>query len=369
MKVKRNIIFPIEFDHVEGGMIQSVISLAKFLVKDYNVYFMAYKNAEILKIDERINKLVLQNPWSISISNPFKTFKTYLEVRSLLGKFEKNSTYIFTNNVGSELVFSGFGFFSLPFKRIFVSRGGSYEGKTGWFLKKGFKSVYRFIAISENQKEILKRVGIEESLITKIHNGVPVNEFYTSKKDTNVKNLSIVGYINANKNQILAIEALSELVKFYPELKLNIYGVAFSHSDKIYKEKLQRRIIELGINNSVIFNGFQKDQSIIFANTDILISTSLSEGFGRSVAEAMAYEVPCVGLASSGGLLDIITNNHDGVLIEGNKSELVNALMKLIENTTFREKIISNALTTYNSRFTEHIMCSNYLKFLKENLK
>ncbi len=369
MDIKKNIIFPIEFDHLEGGMIKSVISLAKFLVTDFNVFFLAYKNAEILNIDERINNLILQNPWSISISAPIKTCKTYLEVRGLLDKFEKENTFIFTNNVGSELIFSGFGFFPLPFKRVFVSRGGSYKGKTGWFLKKGFRSVHRFVAISENQKDILMKIGIEESLITKIHNGVPVNEFYTNNKDSSIKNLSIVGYINANKNQILGIEALSELLKFYPELKLNIYGVAFSESDKLYKDKLNKRIIELGLSNNVIFNGFETDQSIIFANTDILISTSLSEGFGRSVAEAMGHEVACVGLATSGGLLDIITNNFDGILIEGKKSELVNALKKLIEDDAFRKKIISNALMTYNTRFTEEIMCNNYLKFLKENLK
>lgn len=365
---KKNIIFPIEFDHFTGGMIHSVVALAKQLKDEYNVYFLAHRGADVFKIDDEIKYLILESPWSISISSPLKTICTYLEVKRLLNSFDYTNTIVFTNNVGSELLFSGFGFFPVPFRRIFVSRGGDYLGKTGWILRKGFKSAYRFIAISESQKNTLIRIGIKSQLISKIHNGVKVwHENVHDSKTIKLYNLSIIGYINSNKNQLLAIDALSELVKLLPELRLNIYGLAFTDSDKEYKKMLEGRIHELGIEDKVVFKGYERNQSEIFNATDILISCSRSEGFGRSVAEAMGYGIPCIGLVSSGGLLDIITNGYDGILIEDDKIELKEAVIRLINDDQFRNTISFNAINTYKLKFTEEIMVNNYIQFLKAN--
>lgn len=361
----KNIIFPIEFDHFTGGMIHSVMTLARSLKNDYNVYIIAYNEAEVFKIDSDINPLELQKPWSISISTPFSTFGTYLEVRKLVKHFKKSETIVFTNNVGSELIFSGFGFFPIDLKRVFVSRGGDYLGKTGWIVRQGFKSVSYFICTSTRQADILKNCGIKSSKIFKIHNGV--ENLRVSEYSFNIEQpvqLAVVGYINSEKNQKLIIEALNLLKNDSNfDFKLNVYGT--STNSKYYEELLDL-IKSYQLCEQVIFHGFTKDKKKIYTNTDILISSSVSEGFGRTVAEAMAFGIPCVGLYESGGLLDIITNSIDGFLIKNDKKELSKTILKICSNENLRNLISQNALLTFQNKFNEKIMVKRYKKFLNE---
>lgn len=365
----RNIIFPIEFNHLTGGMIFSVLSLAKNLSRDYNVYVLAHKEAEILEFTGNIKTLKINTPWSISIRQPYLTLKTCWEVRTVLKNFSKEDTVVFTNNVGSELIFSGFGFFNIDLPRVFVSRGGDYLGKTGWLIRRGFKKVRKFIAISNRQKMVLVKAGVKNSKIELIHNGIPANESVICSPIFNGKRsltISVVGYISENKNQLLAVLSVHELIKRGYDVQLFIYGSAVADSDKIYKKKLMREIKTLDLQDKIIFKGFEYDHTQIYQNTDIVVSTSLSEGFGRTIAEAMAFGLPCIGLKESGGLLDIITNQHDGILINNTVEELVSACIELIENERMRNEISTNAVSTYKNKFTEKAMIAKYETFLEK---
>lgn len=368
-KVKKNIIIPIEFNHVTGGMIHSVISLAKNLTDDYEVYFLANKQAEVLMLNKSIKPLVLQKQWSISIKNPVRTLQTYLEVRNILKDFKLSDTLVLTNNVGSELIFSGFGFCPIPLRRVFISRGGDYLGKTGWFVKKGFNSVERFVCTSLRQLKVLENAGVNKQNIETINDGVESDVesfFYEFKKFRKVQ-LTVVGYVDTEKNQKLIVESL-KLLKDKQDFSfcLNIFGAP---SNKYYVFELKELINRYNLGSDVIFHGYKQNKNDIYHNTDILISSSISEGFGRTIAEAMAYGIPTIGLKISGGLLDIITDRYDGFLIDNDKYQLAEIISTLCNNKSLRDNISKNALMTYKNKFTEEIMCDNYLKFIKQILK
>lgn len=363
--MKRKIIFPIEFIHTTGGMIHSVITLVEELSKKYSVYIIAYKDADIMKMELNAHLLPLRNPWIVSFSNPLKTLRTYLEVKKILRNFEKD-ILIFTNNVGSELIFSGFGYFPIKGKRIFVSRGGSYAGKTGFFLKKGFEKVTYFIATSRSQKLVLENSGVNSDTIDIIPNGIEIDNSY-KKNIKEIKRISVVGYINKNKNQILIIRALFDLIKQgYNNIELNIYGIAFNNTDKKYEKILYDEIHRLSVENFVFFKGYISDKFEIYNNTDILVSTSLSEGFGRSVIEGMSFGIPCIGLEESGGLKDIIKNGINGFLIHNDHLELANSIIKIMNDDNLRNRITSNAYNEYLSKYTTAVMVSNYNNFIEK---
>jgi glycosyltransferase involved in cell wall biosynthesis len=366
----KNIIFPIEYNHYTGGMLHSVVSLAKNLSNDYAIFLLVYKEAEILKFElDNVDSIILHNKWCINIFSPIKTISTYFEVRKLMKKFRLKDTLVFTNDVGSEIIFSGFGFFPIPLRRIFISRGGGYTGKTGLILKRGFKNVYKFIAVSKHQKNILQNVGVEDSKITIINNGISINnENYLLNHKNRIKNLSVIGYISENKNQILAVKALSLLISEGYNFILNIYGIAYSQSDKIYEKRLLDIIKQFNLEENVFFKGFEKNISEMYANTDILISTSLSEGFGRTIVEGIALGIPCIGLKESGGLRDIIINNENGILIKNDESELAEMIIKIYDDMDFRSKLSLNAIHTYKQKFTEEKMIENYKNFLQKLL-
>lgn len=368
IKSVKNIIFPLEFNHFTGGMLHSVMDLAEELTLNYNVYILANKDAEVLNYSNKISSLALENSFVISIYSPLRTLITYFEIKSLLKDFNKDDTLIITNNVGSELLISGFGFFPIKFDRVFVSRGGSYQGKTGHILKRGFKNAKAFIATSGNQSKVLQNIGILKNSIKVIHNGVDIlvdKDSYIFSKSGTI-NLSIIGYISANKNQILAVEVLKILLEKGYDVVLNIFGVAFNKTDKEYEKKLMSKIDELDCINRVKFLGFKTNINEIYQNTDILVSCSLSEGFGRVVVEAMAFGIPCIGLKQSGGLYDIITNNVDGFLTNTDKFEISKIIEDLVKNEELRNNISQNALITYKTKFTKQFMVNNYINFINK---
>lgn len=364
----KNIIFPIEFNHFTGGMIHSVMDLAKALTNTYNVYVLANKDAEVLSYSKNIKQLQLQRPFIISISSPWKSILTHLEVRELLSDFNSNDTVVITNNVGSELIISGFGFFPIPLSRIFVSRGGDYKGKTGLVIKWSFRSIFKFIATSRHQENILKKTGVPLNKIIVIHNGIDINiNNYLNKEklDSKLVKISIVGYINKNKNQLLAIKVINKLHLDGYNVVLNVYGNLPGKDDR-YLRLLNRKINELGIHKRISFHGFVTDRKIIYENTDILLSCSLSEGFGRVVVEAMAFGIPCIGMRDSGGLKDIIENNVSGFLTDTSVKNIAHKILVLIQDDVVFKTISKNARKRYLECFTKERMIRNYMEFLEK---
>lgn len=367
MKKYRNIIFPIEFNHFTGGMLHSVMNLAVELTSIYNVYILAHKEAEVLFYNDRLIPLKLNFPFVVSLKNPLRTIITLFETKNILRGFKKSDTLIITNNVGSELIISGFGIFPSKYDVLFVSRGGNYLGQTGYLLKKGFNRKIGFVATSRSQSNILQTVGVEDEKIRIIHNGidVPVGNFvYEFSKSKQIR-ISIIGYISENKNQILAIKVIDLLIKKGYNVSLNIYGIAFSKTDKIYYEKLLSVIKDLSCSAHVNFCGYESDLSVIYSNTDILLSCSLSEGFGRVVVEAMAFGIPSIGLKQSGGLCDIIDHEINGFLVESSKYKIAQTIEKLINDEQLIQKISLNAIKKYKSHFTLDIMVSKYINLLE----
>ena len=75
----------------------------------------------------------------------------------------------------------------------------------------------------------------------------------------------------------------------------------------------------------------------------ILVLASENEPFGRVLVEAMACGVPVVA-TKSGGIPEIITHMKDGLLVDtGNVAEIANAMGKILEDRTMRERIARNA--------------------------
>lgn len=361
-----NLIFPIEFNHLKGGMLLSVVALIKHLSKNYKCFIISHKNSEIHNIDCNVVFLDIKNQWVTSIKRPIATFRTFKEVHTLLNKFDPQNSLVITNNVASELVCSGFGFKPHCLKRVFISRGGDFMGKTGFFLKLSFKSVFKFIAISNHQKSRLVRIGVDKSSITIIHNGVlDFNEAKMPMSFSKTISISIVGFINRSKNQMLGIETLKVLIEKGYDIKLNIYGVPLTKEDEKYFLELKTKVEKYNLTDNVVFRGFVKNQRLIYTETDILLSCSLSEGFGRTIIEAMSCGVPCIGLKESGGLLDIINDKHNGLLITNNKIELKDAILSLIHNNELCCKIIDGGLKTFKEKFSLDIMIENYLEFFK----
>lgn len=143
------------------------------------------------------------------------------------------------------------------------------------------------------------------------------------------------------------IDAVTELRKDHPDLKLLLGGIYEEPSLKIKVEENQDFIQYLGW-----VSGNEKDKYL--EECGILVQPSYFEGFGISVVEGMQHG--CVVVASEvGGIPEIIDDGIDGILVLAKDSKaLSNGIRQALDDKELADKLVENAKTKVQSRYSMH---------------
>ena len=122
---------------------------------------------------------------------------------------------------------------------------------------------------------------------------------------------------------------------------------------------------ELKISDRVIFLGQQPDSSRFYSCFDAFAMTSLSEGFGIAMLEALALGIPlvCSNLAI---YTSFFSNEQVALFTPGDITELNDAISRaLAENNYLGRK----SLELYNNNFTLALMAQRHVEFYDEVMK
>ena len=103
------------------------------------------------------------------------------------------------------------------------------------------------------------------------------------------------------------------------------------------RQNIEKKAKELGIIDSVVFCGYQKDVSRIVNVIDIMALTSPKESLSLSLIEGMTLKKPCVSTAS-GGPEEVIENGVTGFITEHNPEDFAKKASYYIDNPEEREK-------------------------------
>jgi len=108
---------------------------------------------------------------------------------------------------------------------------------------------------------------------------------------------------------------------------------------------------ELGIAGRVHFLGYQANPERVLAGAQLFALSSRSEGFPRSVLEAMRAGLPVVA-SDVGGVGEAITSGVHGLLVPaGNRPAFSAAIAALIADRSRRERMGAAARATFQTRF------------------
>jgi phosphatidylinositol alpha-1,6-mannosyltransferase len=123
---------------------------------------------------------------------------------------------------------------------------------------------------------------------------------------------------------------LPALIKTNPAIRYLLVG----KYDAIEKQRLDKLISELALNEYVVFAGFIPDEEIAahYNMADIYIMPSKKEGFGIVFIEALYYGKPVIA-GNKDGSVDALYNGEFGLLVDpDNQQEIIEAVYKIIQD-------------------------------------
>ncbi len=220
-----------------------------------------------------------------------------------------------------------------------------------------YNTTSKIIAVSSFLKEELtNKYYLEKTKSIIIPNLVKNIFFEESKlsKYTNEFKILNIGKLDSNKNQQLIIKALKILnTKYNLNIKLTIIG------NGLELKNLKQLANKLNLEEKIKFLSpmSRTDIKTKIQQHHLLVSSSIFETFGLSLAEAHAVGIPTIAL-DSGGVRDIITQNNGIIIRENNPEAFAESIIKVYNNYSnynselirkecynkFSEKMISQAL-------------------------
>lgn len=178
-------------------------------------------------------------------------------------------------------------------------------------------------------------------------------------------NLIVVCRLTPVKSVETLIEATAVLKDRKIPVRLKIVGPIIFEN---YYEVLVRRIDELGVKDQVIFTGAVNDREKVlqlYADADIFVLPSISEGSPKVIPEAMAKGLPIIA-TRVGGLPELIEDGVNGILIEPRDPVgLANAIERLATNPMLRQSMGKASLDRAET-FCLEVQMERFANFIKD---
>tara|TARA_Y100000590_G_scaffold52043_1_gene54595 strand:- start:1898 stop:3010 length:1113 start_codon:yes stop_codon:yes gene_type:complete len=162
---------------------------------------------------------------------------------------------------------------------------------------------------------ITNSIGSANSLKYLVFNNKKINPIYNpylkkiNKKNFKKKNYIInIARLRKQKDQKTLLLAFKLFLKKHKKYKLIILG----HGN--LKNELKQICKKLEITNNVIFMGWVKNTLPYLKKSKIFVLSSVYEGFGNVLVDAINFNVPCISTDCPSGPNEILLNGRGGYL-------------------------------------------------------
>ena len=203
-----------------------------------------------------------------------------------------------------------------------------------------------------------------------IYNGIqpPVDQQHQSlstELGLNASNtvFGTIARFDTIKNLPMMIKGFHAVQQKNPAARLLLVG------DGDERPALEAQVAELGLTDSVIFTGYQKQTAKYMSLIDIYLLTSFSEGTSMTLLEAMAMNV-CSIVTRVGGNVEIVEHDVSGIVVESDDVEdLAVWMIKLDEDRITRERLATAGQAVFKKKFSVQTMALEYSKIYSRLLR
>lgn len=175
-----------------------------------------------------------------------------------------------------------------------------------------------------------------------LYNLIDVNAIRMAggKKDDLLRTGTVITAIG----RLAPVKGYDRLLRLAKRLKDE--GYAFSVQIIGQGEELDNLIDlskRLNVQAEVVFMGFKSNPYPYLSNSDIYISTSLSEGLSLVICEALVLGLPVIATKTAGAL-ELLDNGEYGVLTEHTDESIYEGITALLNNEDLRREFSKKSL-------------------------
>jgi len=248
---------------------------------------------------------------------------------------------------------------------LVASRRVDFHLRGGRMSRWKYRQVDCFICASEAIRRMLVADGVPAVKTVTVHEGIELGRVEAAPPAKLHQDLflphgaPLIGNVAAlvpHKGQRHLIEAAALVVRQIPDARFVIAG------EGELRPTLERVIREHRLEKHVLLTGFRPDILSLHKAFDIFVMSSITEGLGTSLVDAMAAGKPIVA-TSTGGIPEVVVDGETGMLVAPRDHEgMATAIVALLRDPTLRARMGAAGLARARQRFSVERMVKDTLR-------
>jgi len=244
---------------------------------------------------------------------------------------------------------------------LVASRRVDFHMKGNSFSRWKYRQVDCFIAASEAIRQMLLADGVPAERTVTVHEGIDVDHVLAAPP-VNVHEAfwlphraPVVGNVAAlvpHKGQRYLVDAAHLVVREVPDARFIILG------EGELRQHLEKQVHEHHLEKHVLLPGFRTDVLGCIKAFDLFVMSSVTEGLGTSLLDAMACARPIVA-TRAGGIPEIVEDGVNGILVAPrDAAALAAAIVRALKDEGLRRRMGEAGFARVRERFTVERMVS-----------
>ncbi|MBV5341859.1 MAG: glycosyltransferase [Deltaproteobacteria bacterium] len=219
------------------------------------------------------------------------------------------------------------------------------------------------VAVSDEVKAEMIKLGIDGSLISIIYNGVSVSGYDVKSRTATRQGLGLaehelvigcVASLTEEKAHADLIRSFAILHNTHPHVRLVLVGDGPEFANLVSMSE------QLGVRENICFTGQRQDVKSLYVAFDLFALVSYAEGLPMAMLEAMAASLPVV-VSAVGAIPQVVTSMVNGILITpGDIDTIANSFIKLLQEPALRELLGRNARSELVANYSVSRMSRDY---------
>jgi glycosyltransferase involved in cell wall biosynthesis len=251
---------------------------------------------------------------------------------------------------------------------LIASRRVDFHLKGNSLSRWKYRQVDCFVCASDAIRQMLVSDGVPPSRAVTVHEGIDLGRVDAAPPANLHEDLwlphhaPIVGNVAAlvpHKGQRHLIEAARLVLPHVPDARFVIAG------EGELRPALEKQIRDHHLEKHVVLAGFRPDVLSLHKAFDIFAMSSVTEGLGTSLLDAMAARKPVVA-TTAGGIPEVVVDQETGFLVPPRDHDaMADAIVRLLNDEHLRRRMGEAGRARAESHFSAERMVKETLRVYK----